>query len=179
MRVAALSVGLILCSALLFADDRNVDFDSQVDFSKIKTFKIRDGKVDSSRPELNNSLVLSKIKDAIRAALTSRGLKETSDRPDVSVDFNVSDTEFSVGPFGVARPIGPSRGRGGAGRDPQSTDPVAFIEGSLVIDLNAGEPGTLIWRGVYRDNEKNNTKFAQKLPDDARKLLSEYPPKKK
>lgn len=87
--------------------------------------------------------------------------------------------DYSVGPFGVARPIGPNRGGRGGASDPQSTDPVGFVEGTLVIDMTAGEPGTLIWRGVYRDNEKNSARFSEKLPGDAKKLLSEYPPKKK
>ena len=45
--------------------------------------------------------------------------------------------------------------------------------------MTADSPGTLIWRGVYRDNEKNSSRFSEKLPADARKLLTEYPPKKK
>jgi hypothetical protein len=81
----------------------------------------------------------------------------------------------------VARPIEPARGGGRRGRatDPQSTNPVGFVEGVLVIDMIAGTPGTLVWRGVYRDNEKSSAKFSDKLPGDARKLLSEYPPKRK
>jgi hypothetical protein len=47
----------------------------------------------------------------------------------------------------------------------------------LVVDMN--QAGLLIWRGVYRDNEKNSSKFTEKLPGDAKTLLSQYPPKKK
>lgn len=190
MRIAALALGLVLRSAELVADDHNIDFDSQTDFSKIKTFTIRPGRINSGRPELNNALVLKKIGDSIRAVLTSRGLKETADRPDVVVEFGASGLDYSVGPGGRASAIGASRGddrgrgrgeRGGERgvRDNQSSQHVDFSEGTLVIDLTAPAPGGLVWRGVYHDNEKNSTKLAKKFPDDAKKLLSAYPPKKK
>jgi hypothetical protein len=178
IRRSALLAGILLCSSLLFADDHNVDFDLHVDFSKIKTFTIRQGKIDSPRPELKNALVQRRMADAIRASLTSKGLKETADRPNVTVEFSVSHVDYSVGPFGVARPIGEQRGRGGRG-DPQSTDPVGFVEGLLVVDMNQGDSGLLIWRGVYRDREGDSTRFSEKLPSDAKTLLSQYPPKKK
>jgi hypothetical protein len=44
--------------------------------------------------------------------------------------------------------------------------------------MTANEPGTLIWRGTYRDDEKNSTRFSEQLPGDARKLLEEFPPGK-
>ena len=122
--------------------------------------------------------------DAIRATLTSKGLKEATDRPDVTVEFTASGQDYSVGPFGRASPIEPNRGgrpgrgRGGAA-DPQSIQPVACTEGLLVLDLLARESGLLIWRGVYRDSEKNTGKFAQRLPDDAKTLLAQYPPRKR
>ena len=181
MRGVAVLAGLVLCSTLVSADERHVDFDLHFDFSKVKTFTIREGRIDSARSELNNAIVQTKVTDAIRAALASRGLKETSSRPDVVVEFRVSHVDYSVGPFGVARPISPGRGGRGRGResDPQSTDPVGFVEGMLVIDLNAGDSGTLVWRGVFRDTEKTTFALSGKLPGDAKKLLSEYPPKRK
>src|SRR5438552_4182547 len=105
MRAAGLCIGLILCSALLFADDHNIDFDRQTDFSAIKTFTLQEGKISSGRPELNNSLVVKKIGDIIRTALMSKGLKETSDRADVIVQFSASGLDYSVGPGGRANAI--------------------------------------------------------------------------
>ena len=180
MRVAILSVALMLCSALFLADDHNVDFDKATDFSKFKSFTIREGKINSGRPQLNNSLVIRKIGDAIRTALTSRGLTETSTKPDVIVEFSGSGLEYAVGPGGRANVVGESRGdRGGRGGRGERGQPVDFSEGTLVIDVNTAQPAALIWRGVYHDNEKNSSKLARKFPDDAKKLLSEYPGKKK
>jgi hypothetical protein len=182
LRTAAFSViVLILCSAVvLVADDHNVDFDKSVDFSKVNTFTIRPGKISSGRAELNNSLVNKKITDTIRTALTAKGMKETSERPDVTVEFSATGIDYAIGPgrranqVGASRPPEERRGRGRGG-----DEPVDFSEGTLVIDVKTtAQPAVLIWRGVYHDKEKSSAKLAQKFPDDAKKLLSEYPRKK-
>jgi hypothetical protein len=55
--------------------------------------------------------------------------------------------------------------------------PVLFTEGTLVIDmLNASD--VLVWRGTYRDREQSGPRLSRNLSQDARKLLSKYPPKK-
>jgi hypothetical protein len=169
-------LALMLIPAALWADDDTVDFDADVDFSKFRTFAIRDGKIDSARPGLNNSLVANDLKKAIRDQLAARGLKETSEKPDVVVQYIVEATEYNVGSGGRANPIGPERGRG-RGETPGT--PVDFIEGTLVLDISTAQPSLLVWRGVYRDDERNSAKFAEKLPGDAKKLLSQYPPRKK
>jgi hypothetical protein len=155
MRIVGTLAGLILCSVFLFADEHNVDFDHHTDFSKLKTFAVRQGKVNSPRPELNNPLLLKKVADTIQTTLTARGLKGTANSPDILVDYSVTSEDFS-------------ETRGGA---------PAFSQGTLVIDLIKRDSNMLVWRSVYRDNEKNSAKLAQKLPDDAKKSLSEYPPK--
>jgi hypothetical protein len=168
----------LLLPLTLRADDHTVDFDDDVTFAAFRTFAIKDGKIDSTRPEVNNSLVVNALKNAIRGELTAKGLKETADRPDVVVQYMVEATEYNVGPFGRANPIAPARGSRG-GRGDSTFEPVDFIEGTLVIDVSTAQAALLVWRGVYRDDEKNSAKFAQKLPSDTRKLLSQYPPKKR
>ena len=153
----AFSIGLMLSAVLLFADEHTVDFDRHTDFSMMKTFALREGKVDSPRPELNNTLMLKKIADAIRAELALKGLKETVNNPDIIVDYSVSGEDFT-------------ESRGG---------PISSSEGTLIVDLTKRDSRALVWRGVYRDSERNSTKLAQKLPGDVKKFLSEYPPKQK
>jgi hypothetical protein len=170
-------LALLLLPLTLRADDNTVDFDADVAFSAFRTFAIKDGKIDSTKPAVNNSLVTNALKKAIREELTARGLKETLDNPDIVVQYIVEATEYNVGPGGRANPIGPARGRGDRGATVAT--PVDFIEGTLVLDIFTVQPSLLVWRGVYRDDENNSTKFAQKLPGDAKKLLSQYPPKKK
>ena len=157
MRITALCVGLVVSASLLLADDQNVDFDIHTNFSTLRTFALRDGKVDSGHPELNNPLIVRKVGDAVRAALTAKGLTETANSPDIFVDYSISGQDFAAQ-------------RGG---------PAAFSQGTLVIDLVKRDSKSLVWRAVYRDNEKNNARLARKLSDDARKLLSAYPPRQK
>jgi hypothetical protein len=185
LKTTLMLAALLLTSSLARADDHNVDFDKSVDFSKLKTFSIHPGKIDSSRQELNNAIVLEKITDAVRTALLSKGLKEDAARPDVIVEFTAVGVDYNIGPGGVANPINASRGDRGGGRGalgPNGTGergPVDFSIGTLVVDVKTAQPSTLIWRGVYHANEKNSAKLGQKFPDDAKRLLSEYPGKKK
>jgi hypothetical protein len=158
MRATALSIGLtLLCTIVLVADDRHVDFDQHTDFSTLKSFALHEGKVNSPNPELNNPLLVRKVGDAIRAALVAKGLRETATDPDLIVDYSIVGEDFSAQ-------------RGG---------PAAFSQGTLVIDLVKREPKTLVWRSVYRDKESTNAKLAQALPRDVRESLSEYPPRQK
>jgi hypothetical protein len=103
---------LLLGFTPLRADDHNVDLDRSVDYSKLKTFIIRPGTIDSGRQELKNSLVLKKLTDAIRAALQSKGLTELATQPNVIVEFTASGVDYNIGPGGIARPAwvaGPGR----------------------------------------------------------------------
>ena len=171
---------MLLTTSVMLANDHSVEFDKKGDFSKFKTFAVREGKINSGRYELNNSLVARKTADAIRSSLTSKGLMESSNQPDVVVEFNASGRDFTIGPGGRAsvidesRPPEDNRGRRGHG-----DAPVRYSEGTLVIDVRRTQTWELVWRGVYNDHEKNSAKLAQKLPDDARKLLSEYPANQK
>ena len=79
MRSAVLLVTFVLCCSMVFAEDEsNVNFDITFDFSKVTTFAIRPGRIDSQKPELNNRLFLQKVDEAIRAALVAKRLKERS-----------------------------------------------------------------------------------------------------
>src|SRR5580765_3355116 len=89
---------LLLTAALARADDHNVDFDKSVDFSKLIKFVIRPGKIDSSRQELNNAIVLEKVTDAVRTSLLSKGLMEDAAHPDLVVEFIASGVDYNVGP---------------------------------------------------------------------------------
>ena len=176
---------LLLTAVFARADDHNVDFDKSVDFSKLIKFVIRPGKIDSSRQELNNAIVLEKVTDAVRTSLVSKGLMEDVAHPDVIVEFTASGVDYNIGPGGIANPINASRGDRGGSRGalgPNGTGergPVDFSIGTLVVDVKTAQPSNLIWRGVYHANEKNSAKLGQKFPDDAKKLLSEYPGRKK
>lgn len=107
-------------------------------------------------PELSNPLVVKKVGDAIRTLLVARGMKETAAAPDIVVHYNITSEDFS-------------EQRGG---------PAAFSQATLVIDLVRRDSNALVWRSVYRDDEKNNAKLSQRLPE-VRKSMAGYPPRQK
>ena len=150
--VAAVLIVLLVAPALL-ADRRKIIIDDKVDFSRIKTFLIRDGRATTIRPELDNRLFLANISDAIRRQLSAKGLTESPDRPDVTVSFTI----------GQDRPNGPS---------------VIFDHGTLVIEMTARDTAASIWHGVYTDETGTPARVADKMPGKVHTLLSEFPPKK-
>ena len=114
----------------------------------------------SVRPEIRSAMVATQVTDAIRKALTNSGLSETADHADVVVEPSVS-----------TRPIVQRRGNNVA--------PVTLIESTLIIDLTSGGTGKPIWHAVQQRPAEQASKIAVKLPEDAQRLLSAYPPKKK
>ena len=170
MKVAALTaLTLLFVSLPLRADQKDTDFDSRTDFLKFKTFTLRQAQLEAKSPELNSPIVRKRIEDAIRTQLTARGLTEVQNRPDLVVNFRFGAADkrqvesFPAGRWGRRRRIETFR----------------FTEGTLVVNLMDTEGRELVWRGIYRDDENNAGKISNKLPDDIKKLFSDFPPKKK
>lgn len=157
----ALCMSLAIGAAQQPIDDLSVVVDPKADLSQFRTFAIRVGKIESDRPEIDNALFAKKIARTIQAALVAKGLKEVTGRPDLLVDYSITNEDVSTTQRG-----------GGRGTGPQ---PLRFTVGMLVIDLmRPGSPAP-VWRGVYRDAESTGSKLMQKLPEDAKKLIARYP----
>ena len=73
-------------AAAAFAQKVTVEFDQAADFSKYKTFAIRDGQLNSKNPALNSELVRKQIDADIQRNLTARGLTMVASGP---ADLNV------------------------------------------------------------------------------------------
>ena len=160
---------LLLVSMPLLADQKDTDFDPSTDFAKFKTFQIRQGQIETKAPELNSPLTRKKIEDSIRTQLVAKGLREVQNRPDLVVNFR----------FGAAdqRQVASlAAGRWGRGR---RLETLRFTEGTLIVNLMDPDGRELVWRGIYRDDESSPGKISNKLPDDIKKLFSDFPPKKK
>jgi hypothetical protein len=161
---------LILLAALgAFAQKVTVEFDEAVDFSKFKTFTIRDGQLNSKNPALNSELVKKRIDADIERYLTAKGLTMVSERPDLNVRYR----------FGSARRAEVERYPAGWRGLGTRVVKVPYTEGTLVIDLRDPSTRSLVWRGIASEEKSDATKIEGKLDDMVRKALEKYPPKQK
>jgi hypothetical protein len=153
----------------------DISFDSNVDFRALKTFAILDGEVRSDKPEIDNRLFRLRLQDDIRAALVKQGLTEDAAHPAVTFTYYFYDKDVSaVERQPDARMPGTASSPGVILRG--GPNPVLYTEGTLVIDV-ADAAGSLLWRGTWRDQERNGPRLSKSLSGDVRKLLAKYPPK--
>src|SRR5262249_122373 len=108
--VAALfALGFLLMSVPLRADEKDTDFDPATDFTKFRTFTIRQGQIDAKLPELNSPILRKKIEESIRQQLVAKGLAEVQSRPDLAVNFPLGAANrrqvesFPAGRWGLRR----------------------------------------------------------------------------
>jgi len=160
----------LLVSACAFAQKVTVEFDQAADFSRYKTFAIRDGQLNSRNPALNSELVKKQIETDIQRDLTARGLTLVASGPS---DLNVRYR------FGSARKdeieTYPAGWRGWGTRVVR----VPYTEGTLVIDLRDPATRSLVWRGIASEEKTDATKIEGKLDNMVKKSLEKYPPKPK
>jgi hypothetical protein len=165
-------LGLFIFGLLLthnaWAQKVTMEFDQTIDFSKYKTFAIRQGELNSRNPTLNSPLVKRQIESDIKRALEARALTEVSGRSDLNIRYH----------FGAARKTeleSYPAGWYGLGR---RVVRVPYSEGTLVIDLRDPSTRSLVWRAVATEEKSDATKIEGKLDDMVKKSFEKYPPKK-
>lgn len=148
-------------------------------FGALRTFAFGTTAIGINRPEIRNPLIIEQTTAAIRSALLARGLTEDAADADVTVGWTLGGQGFAVNPWGRAIPTDRRRDNWRDVETPGGGQAESFIEGLLVLDVTQRSTGLLVWRGVYRDTEKDAARLARNLPGDARKLLSRYPSRKR
>ncbi len=167
--VAILVCVLAVVGQAAWAQKVSVEFDQAADFTKYKTFAIRNGELNSRNPALNSELVKKQIEADIVRGLTARGLTEASGPTDLNVVYH----------FGTARKTElesyPAGWRGWGTRVVR----VPYSEGTLVIDLRDPSTRSLVWRAIASEEKSDASKIAGKLDSMVKKSLEKYPPKAK
>ncbi|MFI5072601.1 MAG: DUF4136 domain-containing protein [Terriglobales bacterium] len=165
-----LMLGAIILSLLTLsaaAQKVIVQFDRAADFSKYKTFAIRNGQLSSRNPALNSDLVKKRFDSDIERYLTARGLTEVADHPDLNVVYR----------FGSARKMKvetyPAGWYGWGTRAVR----VPYAEGTLVLDLRDPSTHSLVWRAISSEDKEDPNKIEGKLDDMVKKSFDKYPPK--
>jgi Domain of unknown function (DUF4136) len=165
----SLVIGLSIALSAI-AQKIQIESDATVDFSKFHTFAIRDARLNSKNPALNNELVQKRIDADIVKYLSAKGLEFASSGPS---NLNVRYTLGAVRKSEVeAYPAG---WRGWGTRIVR----VPFTEGTLVIDLRDPSTRSLVWRAIAREDKSDAAKIEGKLDDMVKKSFEKYPPKPK
>jgi len=165
--MAALILSLLAAHGV-FAQKVTMEFDQAADFSKYKTFAIREGNLNSKNPALNSDLVKKRIDADIVRYLTAKGLTEVSGKSDLNVRYQ----------FGSARRMQVETYPAGWYGMGTRVVRVPYSEGTLVIDLRDPTTHSLVWRAIAREEKSDATKIEGKLDDMVKKSLEKYPPKK-
>jgi len=160
----------LLFAFCAFGQKIDVEFDGAADFTKYKTFTVRDGQLHSKNLTLNNELVKRRIATDIARNLAAKGLIEViSSVPDLNIRYTLGSArkkEIDTYPAGW-------RGWG------TRRVAVHYSEGTLVIDLRDNSTHSLVWRAVAVEHQNDPNKLEGKLEDMVKKSFEKYPPKKK
>lgn len=162
-----LALGMLLAISAL-AQKIQIEFDRAVDFSRFKTFTIREPRLSSANPSLNNDLVRKRLDQDIQRFLSAKGLGLVPSGPaDLNVHYTlgaVRESELEAYPAGW---------RGWGTRVVR----VPFTEGTLVIDLRDPATHSLVWRAIAREDKREASQIEGKLDDMVKKSFAKYPPK--
>jgi Domain of unknown function (DUF4136) len=151
-----------------FAQKIDVEADTTSDFTRFHSFAIRDGRLNSSNPSLNNDIVKKRLEADIQKYFQAKGVTFVPNGPaDLNLRYTlgaVSKTEIDTYPAGW---------RGWGTRVVRRP----FTEGTLVIDLRDASTKSLVWRSIAREDKSNAIKVEGKLEDMVKKSFDKYPPK--
>jgi len=169
---ASAGIALLFASAS-FAQQVKTDYDRSANFSQYKTYSWE--KVQTQDP-----LWVDRIKEAVNADLTAKGMTLVQSGGDVAVvaietTQNQSTLNTFYDGFG-----GGWRWRGGGGFGNATTTVENYKVGTLVVDLFDGNTKKLIWRGSSSDTLSDKSdKNIKNLDKGVQKMFEHFPPGEK
>jgi hypothetical protein len=151
-----------------FAQKVEIESDAGVNFAKFHTFAIRDARLNSKNPSLNNDIIRHRLEADIQRSLEAKGLTYVeSGKSDLNVRFTLGAVRL------VENEAYPAGWRGWGTRIVR----VPYTEGTLVIDLRDPSTRSLVWRAIAREDKPDAAKVEGKLDDMVRKSFDKFPPK--
>jgi hypothetical protein len=158
----------LLLAAGTFAQKIDMQFDQGVDFSKFKTFAIREATLNSKNPALNGELIRKRIDADIEKYLSAKGLEFAGTGKS---DLNI---RYTLGAARKAEVEAYPAGWWGT-----RLVRVPYTEGTLVINLRDPKTQSLVWRVIAQEEKSNAQQVEAKLDDMVKKAFERYPPKAK
>ena len=174
--IAAATLVLLL-PALALAQKTSFDFDKTADFSKFKTYTLKDG------TKVGDPLVDNRIVAAIEAELAAKGLTRSDAKPDVVVVYHIAFdkkqdiTAYNSGYGGYGYRYG-----GGWGTTTTNVRVDEIVVGTLIIDAADTAKNEVVWRGMgvkEIDVQAKADKREKNINSAVKKILKDFPPKKK
>jgi hypothetical protein len=161
----------ILFTTASFAQQVKTDFDRSANFSQYKTYSWE-------KVQTQNQLWVDRIKDAVNASLTAKGLTPVESGGDIAiVAMETTQNERTLNTFydGLG---GGWRWRGFGGGFGESTTTVDnYKVGTLVVDLFDAHTKTLLWRGSSSDTLSDKSdKNIKNLDKGVQKMFDDFPP---
>jgi hypothetical protein len=180
-RVLAGLAAMVLVPALALAQKTSYDFDKGADFSKFKTYALKEG------TPVGQQLIDDRIVAAIESQLGAKGLTKSAANPDLVVVYHVAFDKqkdistFSSGYGGGYGPYGYGWGGGFAGGT-TTTQVRDIVVGTLVIDMADASKKQVVWRGMgvkEVDTTAKPEKRDKSINNAVTKIFKNYPPKVK
>jgi hypothetical protein len=171
--VAAAAV-VLLAPSLALAQKVSFDFDKTADFSKFKTYALKDG------TKVGDPLIDNRIVAAIEAELAAKGLTKKDDGPDIAVVYHVAfDKQKDITTFSSGYGYGYRWGGGWGTTDVRVNE---ILVGTLIIDVADATKKEVVWRGMgvkEVDTQAKAEKRDKNINAAVKKIMQNYPPKKK
>jgi hypothetical protein len=173
---AAFAFGLLL-PAIAFAQKTSFDYDKNADFTKYKTYTLKDG------TPVGDPLIDKRIVDALAAELAAKGLTRNDANPDLAIVYHVAfDKKQDIQTFSTGIGYGPYGYGWGGGWGTTDVRVIEILMGTLVIDFADTGHKEIVFRGigvkevnVQAKPEKRDKSIAEAV----KKILKNYPPKPK
>jgi hypothetical protein len=180
-----LSVALLAGSVTAtVAQDVRYNYAQGEDFAKYKTYKW----VELKGADQADQLTQKQIMAAIDSELATKGLQKTdSDAADLYIDIQTAiATEKQFTSYNTGWGYGPGWGGGwygyGGGMTTTSGSTSTIYVGQLGLDMYDSAKKELVWRGIASktiDPKAKPEKQQKNITKAVKKLLKNYPPKKK
>lgn len=159
-------IAVLIAAPVAFAQKIHTEFDPTADFTRFKTFAIRQAQSRVKKNPLETDAVKSRIETELRSRLASKGLKENTDKPDLVVSYRLGSRGHRQ-----AAPTGTWKGSHDVSQK--------VTDETLVIEIRDAWRKEQVWRAVCVDSAADADKMDARLKADIDKAMKEYPPKKK
>jgi hypothetical protein len=170
-RKVSASVGIaLLFATTTFAQQVKTDYDRNASFSQYKTYSWE-------KVQTQDQLWVDRIKEAVNAALTAKGLTPVESGGDIAlVAIETTQNQQTLNTFydGFG---GGWRWRGAGGFGNATTTVDTYKVGTLVVDLFDAHTKTIIWRGSSSDTLSDKSdKNIKNLDKGVQKMFDHFPP---